>query len=395
MESLARRFTESRRAFPLGRLTALFLDRLNALVIRLSPEPRSSDDESVPLTLFQCRLCRMVSLEKELAIQHVLTQHQDRFYRLRDIVCEPPNGNFVCVARCGLSGEMIGPPNYHGYHDRLTRLHRERFPHLTFETYRSKLEMCRDPEVIEAWKQSMGKKTVYEPIDAADSRNASPGTEPREPAPPEAEAPAADTETEAATEAGRDKHALEGYPDVKQHFLQHTYADVIQESHACVIPGTVARTLEDEKLRHWIESAWRRESRSIMRTAITVRGIFRSLGFSAFKTADQQVYMTAVAPNPLQDEKAVDTIKRMLEYVDQHPGCTRADLWKHLGINHENDAGTPAARHFRLLVDKGRLIFFHDGTLTLPHHLHAIRGPTASKHPKRKKSGSKKKKSKS
>ncbi len=385
MESLARRLAESRRAFPLGKLTALFLDRLDSLVVRLSPDLQSSGDGAdgtSPLTLFQCRLCRTVYLDREPLIQHMLTQHLDRFYRVHESENEPPNGNFVCVARCGLSGELIGPPNYHGYHERLTTLHRERYPHLSFEAYRSKLDMIRDPEVIEAWKQSMRKQTVYFPV----SQTGNPSSIPE----PDAETTAS---TDPAPVTGQD--GLAGFNEVKQHFLQHVYPDTALECISCVIPGTVAREIEDENLRRWIESAWRRESRSIMRTAITIRGIFRSLGFSAFKTADQRVFMTAVAPNPLQDAETVDTIKSIIDYVDNHPGCTRAALWEDLGFGDDRTAGTAVDRHFRLLIDKGRLIFFHDGTLTLPHHLHAIRGPTTAKKPKRKKSRTPKKKLKS
>ncbi len=403
METLARRFAESRRAFPLGKLTALFLDRLESLVVRLSPDTQSLNAEEQALPLFQCRLCRTVYLDKERLIQHVLTQHLDRFYRLIETEIEAPNGAFACVARCGMSGELIGPPNYHGYHERLTALHRERFSHISFDAYRTKLDMSRDPDVIEAWKESMRKQTFYYPVNAAEKPAATPEAVPDKNsdadvdmdadtnAEPDSDLPG-NTDAEPAND--REK-GLAGFNEVKQHFLRHRYTDAVHECVSCVIPGAVARQIEDEKLRRWIETAWRRESRSIMRTAITVRGIFRSLGFTAFKTSDQRAFMTAVVPHPLQDKATVDTITRMLDFVDNNPGCTRVALWEHLGLEGDETAGSTEARHFHWLVDKGHLIFFHDGTLTLPRHLHAIRAPTASKKHPRKKSGPPKKKSNS
>ena len=83
--------------------------------------------------------CQAVFVEKERALGHALKAHIGKFYEKQETQAEPPKGNFVCVARCGLSGELLGPPNYHGYSEKLSELHRTRFAHLTLDEYRSRI----------------------------------------------------------------------------------------------------------------------------------------------------------------------------------------------------------------------------------------------------------------
>lgn len=353
METLARHLAESRRAFSLGALTALFLAKPESLVVRLTPDRQALDPDGAPWPLFQCRICRAAYLDQEAAVNHVLALHLSYFYQVSEETTEPPSGNFVCVARCGFSGELIGPPNYHGYHERLTALHQERFSHLSFDAYRARLEMLRDAESIAAWSALMCKRSVYRPV----AGPAAPGGD-------------------AAVEPSATEPDLNSRAEVREHFLRHGLHAAIQEGVSCILPGPVARNLDDGRLQRWIQAVWQREARSIMRTAITVRGMLRSMGFCSFKTGDQRVFMSAVIPNALEATDTVETIRRILEAVAQNPGCTRTALWELLGVSAADASGGVEARHFRWLVDKGRLVFFQDGTLAVPGQIHAIRAPT-------------------
>lgn len=77
------------------------------------------------------------------------------------IEVEPPSGNFQAVAKCGMSGKWLGPPNFHTYQTELRRLHRERFSHIPFEAYSAKVRTERGEEAVNAWIETMGKKTRW------------------------------------------------------------------------------------------------------------------------------------------------------------------------------------------------------------------------------------------
>jgi len=68
---------------------------------------------------------------------------------------------------------LLGPPNHHSYVEKLNELHQTRFAHLSLDEYKESIEIVRDEELIEQWRQESCKKTVYklredpeaEPID--------------------------------------------------------------------------------------------------------------------------------------------------------------------------------------------------------------------------------------
>jgi hypothetical protein len=74
---------------------------------------------------------------------------------------DPPAGNFQVVARCGLSGEWLGPPNFHAYQSNLRRIHHERYPHLPFAVYTSKVRTERGEEAVNAWLETMKQRTRW------------------------------------------------------------------------------------------------------------------------------------------------------------------------------------------------------------------------------------------
>jgi len=95
--------------------------------------------------------------------EHHLWQSELRaeFLEEETIEVDPPTGNFQLVARCGISGEWLGPPNFHTYQINLRRIHRERFVHLPFPVYAAKVRTERGEEAVNAWLDTMRKKTHW------------------------------------------------------------------------------------------------------------------------------------------------------------------------------------------------------------------------------------------
>ena len=48
-------------------------------------------------------------------MQHVLNNNLGAFFEMQEVEVEPPKGNFPIINKCGITGELLGPPNYHRY----------------------------------------------------------------------------------------------------------------------------------------------------------------------------------------------------------------------------------------------------------------------------------------
>ena len=112
--------------------------------------------------LYRCKFDDSLWLTREEAIAHFWqAPWRAEFYSEETEEITPPSGNFQVVARCGLSGEWLGPPNFHTYQTTLRHLHRERFPHMRFEAYAAKVRTERGEEAVQAWLETMKSRTVW------------------------------------------------------------------------------------------------------------------------------------------------------------------------------------------------------------------------------------------
>lgn len=143
------------RAYPLFDVAKILLaerGRCRAVFEALQPHPpliRGKIDDSLFLT-------------REEAVQHLWqSELRGQFIEEETIEVDPPTGNFLLVARCGISGDWLGPPNFHAYQVNLRRLHRERFASTPFAFYSSMVRTERGEEAVNAWLETMKKKTRW------------------------------------------------------------------------------------------------------------------------------------------------------------------------------------------------------------------------------------------
>lgn len=334
LSPLAHRLARSVRAYSLFEVSALFLSKPEFFAVRIGAQEGAAAPR-----LFQCGECKAIHLDRDAAATHVFARHFERFCRKEEKEGEPPKGNFVCVARCGLSGALLGPPNYHGYADRLLEVYKSRFAHLSLDAYRAKVETVHDPAVVEQWKTEMRRQVTYH-----------------------------FGEGETAVSFIR-------FGEAETWFREHCLGNAILEGDHFVMPGTDVAGLEDEGLRAAIQDAIQREARFPLRLSVAVRLAFRHLGLHTFKTADGHTFLTAVEPNAIDAAMAVPVIREIIEYVTTHPGCLRQEMVAALrpapeGAAVPEGAAAPEDKELstqlRWLVEKGHVIEFSDGRLATP-----------------------------
>jgi hypothetical protein len=352
----------SGRAYSLFEVAALFLSKPDYYLIKIDA-PATLENFS----FFQCADCKSIFLDKEAAGAHVFAKHFEKFCKKEVKEVEAPKGNFVCVAKCGLSSILLGPPNYHGYNDKVAEVHRSRFADMPMEAYRKRIETIHDAAVIETWKEEMCKQTVYQ---FGENENAVTFTR---------------------------------FTDAEAYFREHCLTGAIKESRSVVVSGVIAHAMDPGSLRKVIEEAWQKESRFPLKLSVTLRLAFRHLGLHTFKAAGGFTFVTSVAPSAIDPAHAVEGIREILDFVTANPGCTKAELFAQLvpgaapageGVDVPVSVETPVVdageepavvvapaepvaqatnpresefkRQVQWLVEKGHVIEFSDGRMAVP-----------------------------
>src|SRR5437764_12503780 len=101
-----------------------------------------------------------------LANSAFASSHDD-FHTVEVTQTDPLKGNFSNVARCRLSGTLLGPTNHHAYQPQLRNLYETRFSRrMSFADYQRQLEIVSDPAVVEQWKEQARSLTTYHVQDA-------------------------------------------------------------------------------------------------------------------------------------------------------------------------------------------------------------------------------------
>src|SRR5437763_12219306 len=78
----------------------------------------------------------------------------------------PIKGNFSKVARCRLSGTVLGPTNHHNYQPQLRSLYEQRYSRrMSFQDFQRQIEIVSDPGVVEQWKEQARSITTFKTKD--------------------------------------------------------------------------------------------------------------------------------------------------------------------------------------------------------------------------------------
>ncbi len=321
----------SRRAFPLIEIASRFLGRDDLYLVKLElPAPAEGEARKV---FHQCLECKRVFCQRANAEAHILNDHLGKFFQVEEIEVEPPTGVFACVARCGLSGVLLGPPNYHGYNEKIQELWSSRFAHMSKAEYLGHVETLKDESLVEQWKESLRKKTVYRLQEVPEGQTAGPMTR--------AEA---------------------------QDWMRAKVNGMLRESGRCMLPGGQARKFDDSSLRAAVSLAWQKESRFPFTLSLALRPAFRHMHLHLFKVNAKETYVTAVAPAPVDLATAPGIVKEIVAFLEAHPGSTRQQVLEGVrpGADPESAEASELLLHLGNLVANGGVIEFFNATLSLP-----------------------------
>jgi hypothetical protein len=326
--------------FEIARTILAKPERFTLLIARRAPGPDKGPDAPAPILppLFISVPDGVPFDTEEAAIAHVLSKHLGLFFDCVDAEIDPPKGNFQVVNRCGVTGELLGPPNYHRYAQAMQQHHAAKLARMPFEAYRSRIETVRDPEVIAQWLEKMKKVTRYvlkqaaAPAPAAAPAAAAPevpvAVEGEVAAAPVADAAPKAPEAPAAPAAP----AFDSIEEARAHLLSQARDRVVRASPNARVAGRDADQLPDGEIRRAAEGALERQRRFPLETANALRGRLRREHFTIFKKGAKGVsYVCAVKRKfRIPGQAFSENIGSLISYIEAHPLVKAGDLPKGL-----------------------------------------------------------------
>lgn len=341
LESVIAQIKSGPVAYSVFALARLFLDKPERYDVQLSA-PEGAE-------LHQLGQTGPVAADRRLLENGAFAAMKDEFYTIEVVQTEPIKGNFTNVARCRLSGSLLGPTNHHAYQPQLRTLYEQRFSRrMSFADYQRQIEIVNDPAVIEQWKEQARTVTTFT------TRNEDPPI------------------------------TFNSAADAERHFRQQYLPGLLRTAREMKISGVISRRFPDRGLGRLVEDAWSHEVRSPSRMMQELVGGLRHAGLHILRHRRGMLYVLPIRARNFGHERAgvSASINAILEKLAAVPGTNRKQLAQQLvpaeGEAAEIERGKLAlAADLRWLIREGYVIEFNDGTLDLPR----VKMPAATSAP--------------
>jgi hypothetical protein len=334
-------------AYPLFGLARMFLERPERHRVRI----RTLNDT---VMLYQLGDDGPVAMEIAALERIAFNEKKDDFYTSEIVEKEPIKGNFTSVARCGLSGRLLGPTNYHTFQKVIRSLYEQRFSRrMSFEEYRRSIEITSDPELVNQWKEEARKVVTY------------------------------------TTKDEENPAAFESVAAMEQHFRANHLEKLIKPCLAAEVSGDIARHLPDRSIIAAIRRARERENRFPAQMAGALRHGLNQAGLHVFKHKKRILYISTIRPQLFDPNQAKVSsgLEAILASLRSYPRITRKQLaekvLKRLLGEKSADENSPEYLQAKnslptdllWLAKAGHVIEFADGTLDLPLPPKAVEKP--------------------
>ena len=294
VESLARQIKVTARAFPLFDIARLILQKPERYSVAFSVKKNAEGKVIQPL--FQCALDDTLWLSEDEAVAHVLNKHFATFYQAERTATEPPKGKYTFVAQCGMSGVILGPPNYHDYQNQLHKLHAERFSRMPFDAFKSRVRIVSDEAVVKKWIDERSWKTEYVALNVPEPLR------------------------------------LDSREAVEKHFRETHKENIIKPVESHTLNGLAARNLRSPGLTWLVRQAWEDQKRFPLQLATTLSQQFASHGLQFFKVNKTVTHVSVARPHylDLETTPVSEGVKRIVDFINAHTKTTRRKLMEAL-----------------------------------------------------------------
>ncbi|MEY2505562.1 MAG: hypothetical protein QOG27_1842 [Verrucomicrobiota bacterium] len=317
-------------AYSVFALARLFLEKPERYDVRLTAAEGA--------LLYQIGEGGAVASDRRILEGAAFASARDDFYTVEVSQSEPLKGNFTNVARCRLSGTLLGPTNHHAYQPQLRSLYESRFSRrMSFADYQRQIEIVSDPAVVEEWKEQARNVTTYQ------------------------------------TKAVEPPLTFTSAAETERHFRQTHLPTLLRSANELTVGGVLSRRLPDRGLGRAIEEAWSQETRSPSKMMQELAAGLRQAGLNIFRHRRGMLFVSPVRARVFGHERAgvSPSINAILEKVAAAPGINRKLLAEQVAPAGAEAAELEKAKmtlasDLHWLIGEGYVIEFNDGSLDLP-----------------------------
>jgi hypothetical protein len=290
VESLARQIRLTGRAYPLFDVAFLVLKKPERYTIRFSEIKKPDGQPAQPL--FVCALDDTLWLSEQEAVDYVLSKHFALFYQEERTPADPPKGTYTFVAQCGISGAILGPPNYHDYQNKIRKLHSERFSRMPFEAFKSRIKIVRDEAVVKKWLEDQSWRTEYICLNLPESLK------------------------------------LPNREEVQKHFRHVHLPNVIKPVESHTLSGPAAHALPSGTLQRLVRRSWDDQMRFPLKVVNVLSQQFASHGLQFFKVNKTVTHVAVARPRYLDPAvtPVSEGVLKIVEFIKATPNCTRRQI---------------------------------------------------------------------
>lgn len=236
-------------------------------------------------------------LHKKAAEAYWVNTRWDDFFEERHVHVGSPKGAFKSVNYCGITGILLGPPNYHLYGDLIREHYNERLKDFcTWKDFIAGIKNSHDERLIRDWFESKTYVRFYIPRKNSEM-------------------------------------VFQDYYSAKQYLLEKTSADkqIIPTTHIR-FPYADLEKLQDKEMKAFVKEEKYREVRNMRRLGNNCRICMYRAGIHFYKRAKSlgcHVYVCAVKRN-VRDEftSLPDDLTAIIECIAAHPLIKFDDLLK-------------------------------------------------------------------
>ena len=323
--TIIRKLQGDTHAYKLKDLAYFFLDNPSSVLLKITPkanqggEGRESGDARRD-TFYQCKACGFASTNEGDVLEHAVSAHLGEYYDSKEVEVEPPKGNFNCVAKCGLSGVLLGPPNIHEFNAVVKEMIRTKYPEMSEEQYRAHIEMVRDADTIEEWRKSATKKTLFFAKGTADQEGA----------------------------LGLSREQAEG------EFKRNVLASLLDRPKHLMITAEMAMKSPVRPLQWAARDPLEAERRAPYNMCFALRGAFhhRKLRFFRANDARGPEFVSNVEYKEFDVAHAIPELAAAAKFVAEHPCCDKTEFPAEIA---------DFEKHMTWLVTTGHVVAFTNG----------------------------------
>lgn len=286
--SLGRQIKLSGRAYPLMEVAGLVVQKPDRYEITF--RVLRGNEGKILQPLFVCSLDDSIWLSEADARRHALKAHFETFYQTNKQACDPPKGVWTLVAV--FDDVVLGPPNYHGYQEKLRELHAQRAPRMPFEAFKSRVRIVKDETAVKQWLEGQSHRFEYVTLNVPEPKT------------------------------------LNSLSEVEAHFMETHAAALVKEVNSWMLRREPGAPRLPEPLNRVLRVTLDRERRFPIRTMTALSGAFAQGGLQFFKRDKTVVHVAVARPHYLDLETTAvqPGIRRIIEYINANAQTTRKKL---------------------------------------------------------------------